>query len=81
MAFPIDVIEEYNMSALYNRALALNKLKSIDSNLLNIIELRFFAGFSLDEIANLLNTNKTKIYRQWLLAKSLLLNLIDENNG
>ena len=60
---------------------ALNQLKSIDSNLLNIIELRFFAGFSLDEIANLLNTNKTKIYRQWLLAKSLLLNLIDENNG
>ncbi|VAW44056.1 hypothetical protein MNBD_GAMMA02-522 [hydrothermal vent metagenome] len=59
---------------------ALERLETMDKELLKIVELRFFGGFSLDEISVLLETNKTKIYRQWLLAKSILINLIDENN-
>lgn len=59
---------------------ALERLEIVDKELLKIVELRFFGGFSLDEISEMLETNKAKIYRQWLLAKSILVNLIDENN-
>jgi len=59
---------------------ALNKLENIDKELMNIVELRFFSGFSLHEIADILGSNKSKIYRQWLLAKSILVNFIDELN-
>ncbi len=59
---------------------ALERLETMDKELLKIVELRFFGGFSLDEISELLETNKAKVYRQWLLAKSILVNLIDEEN-
>jgi len=59
---------------------ALNRLEKMDAELLNIVELRFFSGFSLDEIAELLDSNKTRIYRKWLLAKAVLLNLIEEKD-
>ena len=59
---------------------ALERLEIMDKELLKIVELRFFGGFSLDEISELLETNKAKVYRQWLLAKSILVNLIDEEN-
>ena len=57
---------------------ALNELEKIDDNLARIVELRFYWGFSLDEIASLFESNKNKVYQQWLMAKSLLLNLIQE---
>ena len=57
---------------------AINALEQIDEKLSRIVELRFYWGFSLDEIASLFETNKNKIYQQWLMAKSLLLNLIQE---
>jgi RNA polymerase sigma factor (TIGR02999 family) len=59
---------------------ALERLETMDKELSKIVELRFFGGFSLDEISVLLETNKAKTYRQWLLAKSILVNLIDDNN-
>jgi len=57
---------------------AINELEQIDEKLSRIVELRFYWGFSLDEIASLFETNKNKIYQQWLMAKSLLLNLIQD---
>ena len=57
---------------------AFNKLEKMDAELLNIVELRFFGGFSLKEIAKLLDINTTKVYRQWLLAKSILVSFLEE---
>lgn len=57
---------------------AINDLEQIDENLARIVELRFYWGFSLDEIADIFETGKTQIYQQWLMAKSLLINLIGE---
>ena len=57
---------------------AINELEQIDENLARIVELRFYWGFSLDEIASIFESTKNKIYQQWLMAKSLLLNLIKE---
>ncbi|MFK8013130.1 MAG: ECF-type sigma factor [Marinicellaceae bacterium] len=57
---------------------AINELEQIDENLARIVELRFYWGFSLEEIATIFESSKNKIYQQWLMAKSLLLNLIQE---
>lgn len=68
--------EELNIE-LHQLDEALNELEQIDPELARIVELRFFWGFSLDDIAKLFESNTAKIYQQWLTAKSLLLNLID----
>jgi len=75
----ITTDESYGMEILELDE-ALNRLEILDKNLMNIVEMRFFGGFSLDEIADVLKTNKSDVYRQWLLAKSLLMNLIDEGS-
>lgn len=55
---------------------ALEKLESIDEELSELVHLKFFAGLSLQEIADIFETTKGKINQKWLLAKSLLINLI-----
>lgn len=57
---------------------ALQQLESIDLELANITQLRFFSGMTLEEISELYGTNKNNIYSKWLTAKSLLINLIED---
>ena len=57
---------------------ALCELEQIDEELARIVELRFYWGFTLDDVAEIFESSKNKIYQQWLMAKSLLLNLIQE---
>lgn len=59
---------------------ALERLENIDKALMDIVDLRFFGGFSLEEVAELYDSNKSQIYRQWQLAQSILANLMDENS-
>lgn len=58
--------------------MAINQLEEIDEKLANVVELRFFGGLTLDEIAQLSGSNINAIYKEWLLAKSILVNLIGE---
>lgn len=61
---------------------ALTELETIDEELARLVELRFFWGFTLENIAEIFETSTNKIYQKWLMAKSLLLNLMqDSNNG
>ncbi len=78
--FKLDSVagEEAEQIDLLSLDTALKKLELIDSFLSEIVELRFFGGFSMDEIAELYDTNKSKIYQKWLLARSMLLNFIDD---
>ena len=59
---------------------ALNELEHIDEDLARLVELRFFWGFTLDNIAEIFETSTNKIFQQWLMAKSLLLNLMEDND-
>jgi len=52
---------------------ALNALAEIDSRKVQVVEMRFFAGLSVDEIAELLNVSKETVMRDWRLAKVWLL--------
>ena len=52
----------------------LSALANLDQDAADLIELRFFAGLSVPEIAQLRNISVSSIERQWRFAKSWLLN-------
>ena len=50
----------------------LDELNSLDPQIVELTELRFFAGFSLEEIAEIKGTSLSTIKRQWRFAQSWL---------
>lgn len=51
---------------------ALEQLKDIDNDLVELVHLRYFVGLSMTEIAELMGVSKRTIDRKWLKAKALL---------
>ena len=56
---------------------ALDELKSLSPERAEIVNLRFFAGFSEPEIARILNLSERSVQRQWSYAKAWLFERID----
>jgi RNA polymerase sigma-70 factor (ECF subfamily) len=52
---------------------ALTKLMALDERKHRIVELRFFGGLSVDEVAQVLNLSKTSIEKEWRAARAWLL--------
>lgn len=52
---------------------ALTALAQIDPRKVRVVEMRFFAGLSVEEVAELLNVSKETVMRDWRLAKVWLL--------
>jgi len=57
---------------------ALSELEQIDEHLAKVVEMKFFGGFSFEEMADIMNSTKGQLYQKWLMAKSILLSLIEE---
>lgn len=51
---------------------ALNRLSELDESLSRIVELRFFAGLSVEETARLLDCSPRTVKRNWRKARALL---------
>jgi RNA polymerase sigma factor (TIGR02999 family) len=51
---------------------ALTQLRALDDQLLQIVELRFFAGLELDAIADALLVSKSTVERGWRTARTWL---------
>ena len=51
---------------------AMNRLASFDRRKSEVVELRFFGGFPVDEIAQMLNVSAITVLRDWKLAKAWL---------
>ena len=51
---------------------ALAALASIDARQSHVVELRFFAGFNIDEAAEALGMSPATVEREWALAKAWL---------
>jgi RNA polymerase sigma factor (TIGR02999 family) len=51
---------------------ALDALSAIDSRQCRIVELRFFAGLTIDEAATALGISPATVEREWALAKAWL---------
>ena len=60
---------------------ALSRLARIDADKAKLVELRFFAGLTLDEAAAALGVSQSTIVREWRTARAWLQAAIDEDSG
>ena len=58
---------------------ALQELERLDSRQARIVELRFFAGLTVEEIAKLLKVSPRTVKREWAMAKFWLRKVLSEN--
>jgi RNA polymerase sigma factor (TIGR02999 family) len=68
-ALDLAVQQEFDLVALDE---ALHKLAALDQQQSHIVELKFFAGLSIEEIAALLELSPATIKREWRSAKAWL---------
>jgi len=68
----IDVQAEDPQLNLLSLDEALTALNDVDSRLLKVVELRYFAGCNLDEIAEILGVSQPTIKRDWTYARAWL---------
>ncbi|MEQ1519353.1 MAG: ECF-type sigma factor [Usitatibacteraceae bacterium] len=68
--------EHENLAAKEDDVLRLNDaltdLQAIDPNMVKIVEMRFFAGLSVEEVASALSLSPRTIAREWQKARLLL---------
>jgi len=57
---------------------ALSEFADIDERASRVVELRFFGGLSVDEVANFLGVSQETVFRDWRLAKTWLLRRLSE---
>jgi RNA polymerase sigma-70 factor, ECF subfamily len=57
---------------------ALNNLAELDSRKAKVVELKFFGGLTIDEIAEVLDISKDAVKSDWRFAKAWLLNELND---
>jgi RNA polymerase sigma factor (TIGR02999 family) len=67
---------EHEPQALIEIDAALTQLRAIDTRLAQVVEMRFFAGFTEEEIALALNVSSRTIKRDWEKARLILAALL-----
>jgi len=58
---------------------ALEKLTAFDANLVQIVELLFFGGMTVNETAEVLGVSRRTVFRDWRTARSWLKLEIEPN--
>ena len=74
----IDVADEERASELVALDAALTQLESFSARHARIVELRFFAGLSIEETAEALSTPPHQIKREWRKARAFLYQAISD---
>jgi RNA polymerase sigma factor (TIGR02999 family) len=67
-----DVQVDVNAEAILDLDAALDRLAALDERLGRVVELRFYAGLSIDETAELLGVTDRTVKRDWRKARALL---------
>jgi len=60
---------------------ALSRLKELDGRLASVVELRFFGGLSVEEVADVLEVDPRTIKRDWRKARALLYRTLTDSDG
>jgi RNA polymerase sigma-70 factor, ECF subfamily len=60
---------------------ALSRLATLDSELAKIVELRYFAGLTVEEVADVTGTSPATVKRQWALARAWLKRALEGGAG
>ena len=71
-----DVSDEAQDLVVVDQATA--RLAALDPRLARVVQLRLFVGLSLDEIATLLGVARRTVDRDWLKARALLAQWLDQ---
>jgi RNA polymerase sigma factor (TIGR02999 family) len=74
----IDVADEQRAGELVALDAALTRLESFSDRLARIVELRFFAGLSIEETAQALAVPPHQIKREWRKARAFLFNAVQD---
>jgi RNA polymerase sigma factor (TIGR02999 family) len=76
---PIETMGEPPEVAVVNRAIdvealdnALERLQRLDARQARIVELRYFSGMTIDEIASVLGISPGTVKRDWIVARAWL---------
>lgn len=56
---------------------ALKELEQVDERAARVVELRFFGGYTEDEVAQILEVNIAKVRRDWEFARAWLLHFLE----
>ncbi len=73
------VFEARDMDRLLAIDAALSAMRTRHARLVQVVEMRFFAGFENQEIADLLGVTEKTIRRDWLQARALLSEVLDDD--
>ena len=60
---------------------ALNELAQINERQSKIVELRYFGGCTVEEVAELLQVGRRTVDRDWMAAKAWLLLRLEEDDA
>ena len=60
---------------------ACNELRKIDERLFDIVQLKYFSGLSVQQVADALDISKSTVNRDWKKAKTLLFIKLKEIQG
>ncbi len=58
---------------------ALERLGEIELRAVRVVELRYFAGLSLEEVAKVLGVSLATVKRDWTFARAYLRDALDED--
>jgi RNA polymerase sigma-70 factor, ECF subfamily len=56
---------------------ALSRLAALDAELAKVVELRYFGGLTVEEVADVMSTSPATVKRQWALARAWLKRAIE----
>ena len=74
-----DAVVEVQLDEILALDEALDRLNTVDERLRQIVELRFFGGFTETEVADLLDVTPRTIERSWLKARLFLLRELERD--
>ena len=57
---------------------ALSRLTALDAELARVVELRYFGGLTVEEVAEVMGTSPATVKRQWALARAWLKRALDD---
>lgn len=72
-----SAVIEFELDEIIELDAALERLDAVDSRLRKIVELRFFAGLSEEDVAQILGVSVRTVGRDWLKARIFLLRELD----
>jgi RNA polymerase sigma-70 factor (ECF subfamily) len=72
----VEIIDpaSHDPAAVLDLDAALTQLAEVDERQVRVVELRYFAGLSVDEVAAVLAISPRSVKREWTLAREWLLN-------